>query len=64
MADARVGDQNGAVLFCEHSFNEQICEETYFFQTLKMKDSLFLWIGNGPNFDRLTISTPSRMVWR
>ena len=62
MADTREGDQNGTDLFCEHSFHGQICEEVYFFKTLKMKDSLFLWIGNGPNFDRLTISTPSRMV--
>ena len=63
MAGVLEEDANGESAFCEHSFREQICDEMYFFKTLTMRDSLFIWIGNGPNFDHLAVSTPSKMVW-
>ena len=49
-------------LFGEHNFQETVCEDTIHFKILKMKDSLFMWIGSTPNFDLMTISTPTKMV--
>jgi len=62
MADARAGSQYEAAPFCEHSFNGEVCGEVYFYKILKMKDCLFVWIGNDPTFDHLAVSTPSRVV--
>ena len=53
---------NDDEIFLEHNFEQQVGEEVFFFKTLKMNNSLFIWIGNGPNFDQLTVSTPSKMV--
>eukprot|EP00112_Aurelia_sp_Birch-Aquarium-sp1_P021154 Seg562.9 transcript_id=Seg562.9/GoldUCD/mRNA.D3Y31 product="Proteasome assembly chaperone 4" protein_id=Seg562.9/GoldUCD/D3Y31 len=48
-------------LFDEHNFQETVCEDTIHFKILKMKDSLFIWIGSTPNFDLMTISMPTKM---
>ncbi|XP_065064548.1 proteasome assembly chaperone 4-like [Rhopilema esculentum] len=45
----------------EHSFHEVIGETAIYFKILKMRESIFLWIGDCPNFDHLAVSTPTKM---
>lgn len=48
--------------FKVHTFSETLLDQTVHFQVLRMKDSLYIWIGSSPELSSLAVAMCTRYV--
>lgn len=46
--------------FKVHTFSDTLLDQTVHFQVLKMKDSLYIWIGSSPELSSLAVAMCTR----
>ncbi|XP_074615875.1 proteasome assembly chaperone 4-like isoform X2 [Acropora palmata] len=46
--------------FKVHTFSDTLLDQTVYFQVLRMKDSLYIWIGSSPELSSLAVAMCTR----